>query len=198
MKFIDTHQHLNYRGSIGYDWADAVPALADKNFTLADYQGLIEGHNVAGTVFMEAGVDDADYQKEARFVAGLRGTNGLCGLIASCRPEIDAGFDAWLEEAIVLNINGFRRILHVVPDDVSTTQTFRRYVKKIGKAGLTFDLCVHARQHKLTLDLLRACPDQQFILGHCGNPDVASGAFAPWVDSMRQLVAFPNLAVKMP
>ena len=45
--------------------------------------------------------------------------------------------------------------------------------------------------------MLKACPDQQFILDHCGNPDVASGAFAPWVDSMRQLAAFLNLAVEM-
>jgi predicted TIM-barrel fold metal-dependent hydrolase len=197
MNFIDTHQHLIYHGSIGYSWTDNVPVLAGQNFTLPDYNRLVEGHGIAGTVFMEAGVDDADYQTEARFIAGLVGSEKLSGLVASCRPEYDAGFDAWLEEATQMKINGFRRILHDVPDDVSTSQTFRHNVRKIGRAGLPFDLCFLARQHHLALGLLSACPDQQFILDHFGNPDVVGGGFVHWAHSMKQIATFPNVVVKM-
>ena len=197
MDFIDTHQHLIYRGSIGYAWTSDVPELKDRNFTLADYRGLTEGRGIGETLFMEVGVDDADYREEARFFAGLVGTDGLAGVIASCRPETDVGFDAWLDEAKSLKLNGFRRILHVVPDDVSQSETFRRNVRKIGQAGLTFDICMFARQHAITLELLKVCPDQQFILDHCGNPDVAAGAFDPWAASMKKLAEFPNLAVKL-
>ncbi|MGB8817805.1 MAG: amidohydrolase [Rhizobiaceae bacterium] len=197
MDFIDTHQHLIFRDRISYGWTNDLPALAAGNFTLKDYKALTNGRGIGKTVFMETGVDDADYQAEARLVAGLVGTEGLAGVIASCRPETDTGFDAWLNEAQALGINGFRRILHVAPDDVSRSAIFRKNLRKIGKAGLPFDLCFFARQHPITIELLKACPDQQFVLDHCGNPDVASGAFAPWAQSMRQLAAFPNLAVKL-
>lgn len=197
MEFVDTHQHLIYRGSIGYSWTADIPDLKERNFRLEDYRELTRGRGIGETIFMEVGVDDADYREEARFFAGLVGTDGLAGVIASCRPETDVGFDAWLDEAKSLNVNGFRRILHVVPDDVSQAETFRRNVRKIGKAGMTFDICVFARQHAITQELLKACPDQTFILDHCGNPDVAAGAFKPWAASMKTLAAFPNLSVKM-
>lgn len=197
MELIDTHQHLILRGRLGYGWTAGVPALAKGDFTPADYAGRTAGKGVVGTVFMETGVDDADYQAEARLVAGLVGTGGMLGQIASCRPEVDAGFDAWLEECEGLHVRGFRRILHVVDDGISASSTFRANLRKIGRRGLPFDLCFFARQHDLAEDLIRTHDDQTFVLDHCGNPDIASGDFTGWATSLRRLAGFPNLFVKL-
>ncbi len=195
MDFIDTHQHLLYRGHLTYAWTASHPPLASADFTLADYRALTAGRGVAGTLFME--VDAGDYRAEARLIAGMVGTSGLLGQIASCRPEEDEGFEAWLEECAQLHVHGLRRILHEVPDDLSRSPVFRRNLRRIGAAGLSFDIVVLARQHAVAIELLRACPDQNFILDHCGVPDVAGGGFAPWAASLRQLAAFPNLSVKL-
>lgn len=195
MDFIDTHQHLLYRGRLTYAWTASHPALASGDFTLADYRALTAGRGVAGTLFME--VDAGDYRAEARLIAGMVGTSGLLGQIASCRPEEDESFEAWLEECAQLHVHGLRRILHEVPDDLSRSPVFRRNLRRIGAAGLSFDIVVLARQHAVAIELLRACPDQSFVLDHCGVPDVAGGGFAPWAASLRQLAAFPNLSVKL-
>lgn len=197
MAFIDTHQHLIYRQRFGYAWTAGIPALAEGDFTVGDYRGLTAGRGITGSLFMETGVDDADYQAEARFVAGLVGRDGVLGQIASCRPEDAAGFDAWLEECQRLHVKGFRRILHVMPDDLSTSATFRSNLRKIGRAGLVFDLCVLPRQHGIALDLLRACPDQPFVLDHCGVPDIAGGGFDAWAASLRDLAQMPHLTAKL-
>jgi predicted TIM-barrel fold metal-dependent hydrolase len=197
MQLIDTHQHLILRGALGYGWTDGLPALAGRAFTPEDYAALTAGRGVVGTLFMESGVDNAEYQREARLVAGLVGEGGMLGQVASCRPEVDAGFEDWLEECDGLKVRGFRRILHVVPDDLSQSAVFRRNLRLIGARGLPFDLCVLARQHGLAEDLLRACPDQVMVLDHCGNPDIAAGAFEPWAAGLRRLAAFPNLYVKL-
>lgn len=196
MEFLDTHQHLIYRDPLRYSWTDDIPALAQRSFTLSDYAALTAGKGIIGTLFMEAGADDADYQAEARFIATLL-REPLLGQIASCRPETDTGFDAWLEECEGLGVKGYRRILHVVPDDLSRSETFRRNLRKIGAKGLPFDLCFLARQHDVAEELLRACDDQTFILDHCGVPDIAGGGFAPWAASLRRLAAFPNLNCKL-
>lgn len=198
MDLIDCHQHLILRDQLGYAWTAGIPALATKDFTRADYARLTAGKGVVGTIFMETGVDDADYQAEARLVAGMVGSGGMLGQIASIRPEDDAGFDVWLEEARDLKTVGFRRILHVVPDEVSMTETFRRNLRKIGKAGLPFDLNFLSRQlEPVGLPLLRACPDQVFILDHCGVPDVAAGDWAVWEAGVRAFAGFPNVVVKL-
>jgi predicted TIM-barrel fold metal-dependent hydrolase len=146
---------------------------------------------------MEAGVDDSDYKTEARFVAELVGQNGLLGQIASCRPEDDAGFDDWLDECEGLHVHGFRRILHVMPDELSQSATFRRNLTKIGGRGLAFDVCVLARQLPIALDLAQACPDQTLVLDHCGVPDIAGGGFASWAANITALAALPQMNVKL-
>ena len=197
MDFIDTHLHLIARDKLGYGWTAGIPALAEGDFTLADYTALTAGRGVTGAVFMETGVDDADYQAEARLVAGMVGQGGLLGQIASCRPEEDAGFDAWLEECEGLHVHGFRRILHVMPDELSQTPTFRRNLARIGARGWAFDVCVLARQLPIALDLARACPDQPLVLDHCGVPDIAGDAFDDWAKGMTALAALPHVNVKL-
>ena len=104
--------------------------MARGDFDLDDYAELTRNKDVSGTIFMEVAVNDPEYQDEARFVSGLIGQEGLLGQIASCRPEVDAGFDAWLEECADLGVVGFRRVLHVVPDDMSEAETFRANLRK--------------------------------------------------------------------
>ena len=200
MDLIDTHQHLILRDRIGYAWTGEFPILAG-DFTREDYAGLVAGKGVVGTIFMETGVDDADYQAEARMVAGMIGSSvdgvPMLGQIASIRPEWDEGFDAWLEEAAGLDTVGFRRILHVVPDDVSLTDTFRRNLRKIGRAGFPFDLNFLARQLiPIGAELIRACPDQPYVLDHCGVPDVAAGVFDEWAKGIDAIAGFDNVVVK--
>jgi predicted TIM-barrel fold metal-dependent hydrolase len=197
MDLIDTHQHLILRDKIGYSWTQEFPILASGDFTQADYAGLTAGKGVIGTVFMETGVDDSDYKAEARMVAGFVGQGGMLGQIASIRPEHDKGFDDWLAEAQGLKVVGFRRILHVVPDDVSQHETFRRNLRKIGAAGMPFDLNFLARQLPICEALLRACPDQPYILDHCGVPDVAGGAFEEWAAGIDRIAPFQNVVVKL-
>lgn len=196
MELIDTHLHLIYRGSIGYGWTGGIEALQG-DFTLEDHARLTAGKGVAGTVFMETGVDDADYQAEARMVADLVKAGRMMGQIASIRPESDAGFDAWLEQSDELEIVGYRRILHVMPDDTSQAEGFRRNLRKIGARGLPFDLCFLARQLPLAVELVRACPNQTYVLDHCGVPDVAGGAFEAWSEGMKAVAALPQVNVKL-
>ena len=197
MIFIDTHQHLIYRNRFSYDWTAGIEPLANSDFTLEDYKTQASNADIAGTLFMEADVNDQDYQEESRFISGLVGSQGMLGQIASCRPEKNEGFDAWLDECLVLNVKGFRRILHVMPDELSQSDLFRSNVRKIGKAGFPFDLCVLARQLPIASDLVRSCDEQQFVLNHCGVPDIAAGAFDEWATGIDALSALPNVAVKV-
>ena len=197
MDFIDTHQHLIWRDRLGYGWTAGIPALAEGDFTPEDYQAQTKGQGILGTIFMECGVDEADYQAEARYVATRVGKDGIIGQIASCRPEDDAGFDAWLEECGGLHVKGFRRILHVVPDDMSQSEGFRANLRKIGRKGLAFDMCFLARQLPIAEELARACDGQPLVLDHCGVPDIAGGAFDDWAKGIDRLAALPHVSVKL-
>ncbi|WP_136660507.1 amidohydrolase [Nitratireductor sp. XY-223] len=195
---VDTHQHLVYPDVAGYGWTAGIPALADNAFPLEVYQELAEG-SVGATIFMETGVDDADYQAEARFVAerAKQPSSRIVGLIASCRPETDEGYEAWLDECGDLNVVGFRRILHVMPDELSQSESFRRNVREIGRRDLVFDMCFLASQLPIALELAKACDNTSLVLNHCGVPDIAGAGLDPWRAHISKLGALPNVTCKL-
>ncbi len=195
-KLLDTHQHLLYRDRLSYAWADGLPALARQSFTLADYQRLTAGRGVAGTLFMEA--DAGDYRAETRSISALmrEAESGLLGIISSCRPESD-GFTGWLDECADLPVVGFRRILHEVSDDVSQGETFRANLRRLTQADLPFDLVYRADQLPLAVELAQACPDVQFVLDHCGVPDIAGGGFEPWAADLARIAQCANVVCKI-
>ena len=199
ISLLDTHQHLVYREKASYGWTKDIPPLAEGNFTLDDYKTLTEGLGVGGTLFMETGVDDPDYQQETRFVKSLadNSDNGMIGLISSIRPESDEAFETWLEETIEMGVVGYRRILHVMPDDTSQSDIFRNNVRKIGVSGKTFDICFLPGQLPIACELAKACENTKLILNHCGVPDIAGDGLDPWRQDIKALAQIPNVICKL-
>ena len=198
IKLLDTHQHLVYRDVANYSWAKDIPPLATDNFTVENYLKLTEGLGIGGTLFMETGVDDPDYQNEAKYVQKLSDNpnNGIKGLIVSIRPEDDS-FDAWLNETLRMNVSGYRRILPVMPDETSQTQTFRDNVKKIGKAGKPFDICYLPTQLSIAYDFAKDCQEVNLVLNHCGVPSIAAGEIDQWGKDIKKLAELPNVYCKL-
>ena len=199
ISLLDTHQHLVYREKASYGWTKDIPLLAEENFILDDYKTLTEGLGVGGTLFMETGVDDPDYQQETRFVKSLadNSDNGMIGLISSIRPESDEVFEIWLEETIEMGVVGYRRILHVMPDDTSQSDIFRKNVRKIGVSGKTFDICFLPGQLPIACELAKACENTKLILNHCGVPDIAGDGLDPWRQDIKALAQIPNVICKL-
>jgi predicted TIM-barrel fold metal-dependent hydrolase len=196
MKIIDTHQHLILRDHLKYSWTEAVPEL-NGDFDRSAYQAVI-GNEIAATVYMESGVDDEDYKSEARLVSTMVGNGNppMLGQISSCRPEVDHGFEQWLEECQELNVVGLRRATHDLPDEVSQSEKFRTNIRRIGASGWPVDLCFSARQLGLVADLVSFCPEVHFMLDHCGTNDMRPGEIEQWTMAMKQFAGFPNLWVK--
>jgi len=192
----DTHQHLIDPVLGAYSWADGIPALAGRKFDYGDYLQAIEGTGITQTVFMETTPDD--WRAETPHVYGLAARPGslIRGVISSGHPE-DDNFSAQLDAIADDKLAGLRRICHVEPDDFSRSPKFRENVRLAGRRGLTFDLCFLARQLPIALELARECPDVQFILDHCGVPDVAAQALDPWRADILALAQLPNVACKI-
>ena len=194
---LDTHQHLVYSEQVGYAWTAGIPALANQSFEVEEYARITAGKGVSGTLFMETGADD--YQLETRLIARLAADpdNKIVGMIASCRPEDGSGYDQWLEECADMPVVGYRRILHVVDDELSRGETFRANIRKLGSRNLTFDMCFRARQLPIATGLARSCENTRLILNHCGVPDIAGGELDPWKQDITELAKCSNVVCKI-
>jgi predicted TIM-barrel fold metal-dependent hydrolase len=196
--WIDTHLHLLYPDRLSYDWTRSLPAL-NKAFSLDDYQTIARPAGIKHALHMEVDVAEHQIEDESELVGELMQKPGsmLVGAISSCRPE-QADIGAFVERSLANpRIHGFRRVLHVVPDEISTTETFRRNVRSLTAKGHPFDVCVLPQQLHLADALAKACPNAQFVLDHCGVPGVASQVLSPWQESITALAGNPNVACKI-
>jgi len=194
---IDTHLHLVYPDRLSYPWLDDVPAL-QKPFPLESYAESAKKVGITQAVFMEVDVAPDQALAEVQLVRELaaKGTFPITGIIAAALPESEAFADQIdaLEGPL---LKGIRRVLHTQDDERSTSQRFRENVASLAERNLSFDLCVLPRQLPLAMELVDACPETQFILDHCGVPDIAGNAFEDWSKQIRELARRQHVACKI-
>lgn len=195
---VDTHLHLIYRERLSYPWLKNVPEL-DADFTYERYAREARRLGIGAVLHMEVDVAEEDIEQETDLVRDLAGVEKslLVGAIAACRPE-QAGFADYLERIRGKGIvRGFRRVLHVVPDDVSEGSLFRENIRRLAGTGLTFDLCVLPHQIEKAIALVDLAPDVAFILDHCGVPDIKGDGFGVWQAPLAEIARRPNVTVKL-
>lgn len=195
---IDTHLHLIDLSALRYSWLGGVPAL-NRDFSHQEYATQARRAGVEAALHMEVDVDPADIQAETSHVKtqSLEQGSLLRGAIAACRPE-EAGFAAYLErQQADPFVKGFRRVLHVMPDELSESVLFRDNIRRLAGTGLTFDLVVLPHQIPRAIALADLAPDVQFVLDHCGVPDIKGSAEHPWCEHMAEIARRPNVIGKI-
>ncbi|MGO4871084.1 MAG: amidohydrolase family protein [Roseiarcus sp.] len=195
---VDTHLHLIDRGALSYPWLAGVPAL-NHDFLLERYSLEAFRCGIGAALHMEVDVTEDQIEAETRHVEALarRPASPLRGAISACRPE-RSDFPAFLERQLADPfVKGFRRVLHVVPDEVSLSPAFRANLGRLAGTGRPFDLCVRPDQIDKAVALADLCPNVQFVLDHCGAPAIKERAEHPWRERIADIALRPNVAVKI-
>ena len=195
---IDTHLHIIDQAALSYPWLSGVPAL-NRTFSYEEYAQEARRCGISRTMHMEVDVDPAEIEREMDYVRGKAGEaeSLLCGKIAACRPESKEFAELLERQRADPFVKGLRRILHVMPDNLSESTLFRDNIRRLSGTGLTFDLCVLPRQISQAIALADLAPDVQFILDHCGVPDIKAGETHPWRENMAEIARRPNVTAKI-
>jgi predicted TIM-barrel fold metal-dependent hydrolase len=198
MQIVDTHQHLWDIDLFRYSWLDSVPQL-NRSFRMADYLSAVQGLDVVKSVHLEADVDEPYMFEETRHLLALaeRADNPLEGIVACGRPEGE-DFKSYLNKiAAYPKVKGVRRVLHTQPDAVGQGAAFLKNVAALSEYGLSFDICVLARQLPIAINLVSQCPEVAFVLDHCGVPQVKEKHLDPWRSHITEIARFPNVCCKI-
>ncbi|MBE9637467.1 amidohydrolase family protein [Salipiger mangrovisoli] len=195
---LDSHLHLVDRGRLDYPWLSGAPAL-DRDWLLESYAAEARRVGIGGAIHMEVDVADPRIEDETAWIEELAasGSFPILGAIAACRPEAP-DFPAFLDRSAAREIVvGFRRVLHVVPDEVSQGELFRQNIRLLSGPDLPFDLCVLARQLPLAIELVDSAPNTRFVLDHCGVPDIEGGQWDSWARDLAEIAERPNVCAKI-
>ncbi|KQW78012.1 amidohydrolase [Devosia sp. Root413D1] len=194
MRIVDTHLHLVHMDRFTYPWLDGAGAL-NRAWPAEAFAAEAQKLGIEAALHMEVDVAEADMEAETRYALEVNPL--VVGAIAACRPE-SSDFPAYLDRLAALKgVKGFRRVLHTSPDELSQGQLFRANLRRLADKHLPFDLCVLSKQLPVGRALVESCPGVQFVLDHCGVPDVAAQALDPWRREIKALAALPNVVAKI-
>jgi L-fuconolactonase len=191
---VDAHHHLWHLGG-GYDWLDE-PELAPirRTFGPADLRAELATAGVAHTVLVEGGRCDAG--EAALLLAYARDTPEIAGVVAWDDP-VDPAFPAYRDLPGAERLVGLRA--QVQGEDVAYLDRadVRAGLRRIGAAGLVFDLVIRADQLPSAARAAAALPDVRFVLDHLGKPPIRAGGVEPWRTALAELAACANVAAKL-
>jgi L-fuconolactonase len=199
---IDTHQHLWDPAKIKLSWLKKGSPL-DAKFGPEEYAAATKDLNVVKSVYMEVDVVADDRQKEADYVVGLckDAKTTMVAAVLGGDPA-DRNFGTYVAQFKDSKyVKGFRRVLHVdaTPAGHMLTDGFVKGVQLLSDLGMIFDLCVRPADLPDVAKLLDKCPDNRFILDHCGNPQAKFTAdqLKQWKADTAEVAKRKNVMVKV-
>ena len=214
---IDPNHHLWDLSMGKHPWLlpadNAVQALGGledlrRNYLVRDYLRDSAGHNVVGTVHIEALWQFGDALGETLWLESLDKAQGVAARYVAAAPLGTAqAADVIARQARIKRVAGIRGILSCHPDpkkcfvqrpDIAYDKDWRRDVGLIGEAGLHLELMMYPYQGQAVFDLAQAFPKLQIIVNHCGSPiDRDTSGMQRWRDALALVASRPNVALKI-
>lgn len=194
---IDSHVHLWNPRRFRMPWLDGNDRL-NRPFETDAFAQHTRGLPVERVVYLQVDATPAYGLLEARWAAAQ--TPLVAGVVAYAPMEDGIVARSYLDELVKLGpiVKGVRRLLQGEADpDFLILPSLIEGLRLLPEYGLSFDICIYHPQMARAVDMVRACPETQFILDHVGKPDIRSGVLDPWREQIEELAALPNTVCKL-
>lgn len=198
MRVVDTHAHFWDVDNLRYPWIEKG-SVFDRSFSLQDYQRASAEVPISRMIFVECDAHPSCSLREAQWVGRLSGLDDrIQGIVArvplSGNSDVLANLDAMAAMPLV---KGIRDNIQNNPPGFATQSSFVRGVKEVHKRGLHFELCLKHHQLVETIELVKRCPEVNFVLDHSAKPDIRAGNREPWLAQIHELAGLPNVVCKI-
>jgi L-fuconolactonase len=196
---IDSHHHvwdLSVREQ-GWMVGDALNPIK-KNFSINDLRTTISECGIDKTVVVQT-VTNYDETPELLELADTDDlVAGVVGFLKIDSDDAISYLDNYESMRGYKYLVGIRDIAHDYEDVkyLSKPQVIKN-VQELGKRGLVYDLLTKTPHMRAAIDLVKACPDTQFVLDHISKPYIAKGEMQPWADQLAELANYENVVVKV-
>jgi L-fuconolactonase len=197
---IDSHVHLWDPEELRMSWLDGSPLL-NKRYAIPEFKQHTAGVHIEAFVYLEVGLEPQYGLLEPHWVIErAKEDPRLQAIVAQAPLEFGDQVRSYLKALTQIDkrVKGVRRIVQGEKDPKFCLQPrFVRGTQILHEFGLSCDICINHTQLGPTVELVKQCPDTQFILDHIGKPNIKEHVIDPWREQIKQLAALPNVICKV-
>lgn len=195
MKIIDSHVHFWDPKFLTYPWLSDIAEL-NKAYLPQDYHASTENMTISGLVFVQADCLHHQSMEEVEWINSLE--TPTKAIVAFAPLEKGDAVQPDLERLANLpTVRGIRRLIQAEPLGFALQKDFILGVQSLAKYNLSFDICVFHHQLVDIVELVKQCPQVDFVLDHAGKPNIQAGLLEPWREHITALAQFENVSCKI-
>ncbi len=195
---IDAHHHLWDPDQAHYPWLEREQAApVRRRFDIGDLRAVTAGHDVEGTVVIEARHSLDETRSLMRVAAAGDLVARVVGWVNLTDPALDDVLGELRSEPGGDRLAGIRVELDAHERDWLARPDVLRGLHTLAAAGLAYDVLADASQLEAAVKAARAVPELTVVVDHLGKPNVAAGEDRPWAASMAALGELPNVWCKV-
>jgi L-fuconolactonase len=196
---IDSHHHLWDLSVRPQEWmvGDGMEPVS-RNFDTNDLRSAISGSDIEKTILVHATTTHEETYELLALAEGDPTIIGVVGWLQIDSPNAIADCEKYLQATGASYLKGIRDVAQDLPDSnyLAKPQSIST-VQQLGKMGLTYDILTKTPELKAAIELVKACPDVQFVLDHISKPYIAKEEIEPWSSLITELASFENVSCKI-
>jgi len=196
---IDSHHHIWNLSVRDQEWitGDAMQPIR-RNFVISDLHDASAASGIEKTILVQTVTDYAETPELLLIAQSEQLVGAVVGWLKIDAPDAIEHLHKYLDLPGANYLKGIRDIAqdHPDPNYLAKPETISN-VQKLGKLGIAYDLLTKIPELPAAIELVRACPDVQFVMDHISKPRIAKQEFEPWRTLMSELATFPNVLCKV-
>ena len=196
---IDSHHHIWDLSVRDQDWivGEALQPI-HRNFSMEDLRIATAGLGIDKTVVVQT-VTNYDETPELLDLAIIdEMVAGVVGWLDVSSSEATKELDKFQSHKGANYLKGIRDIVQDNPDpDYLARPQVIENVMELGRRGLAFDILTKTPELKGAIELVKKCPEVQFILDHISKPYISQKEFEPWQSLIKEIATFENVLCKV-
>ncbi|MEK4661167.1 amidohydrolase family protein [Priestia sp. FSL H7-0729] len=192
---LDAHQHFWEYNVAEYGWIGEEMKAIRQSFLPEDLEPLLVQSGRDGCIAVQARQSLTETGWLLQLADQYEFIKGVVGWVDLCSDDVRNQLELFASNPY---LKGVRHVIQDEPDlQYVLREDFQRGISLLKEYDLAYDLLVSKEQLPYAVDLVKAFPEQRFVLDHLAKPDIKSGTLSPWKEALESLAAQPNAYCKL-
>ena len=196
---IDSHHHIWDLSVRDQDWivGEALRPI-HRNFSMEDLRIATAGLGIDKTVVVQTVTSYDETPELLDLAINDDMVAGVVGWLDVSSSEAIKELDKFQSHKGANYLIGIRDIVQDNPDpDYLARPQVIKNVTELGRRGLAFDILTKTPELKGAIELVKKCPEVQFVLDHISKPYISKKEYEPWHSLISEIASFENVTCKV-
>ncbi len=191
---IDAHNHFWNYDAVKHSWIDSKMAAIQQSFLPEEFGKILNENGIDGCVAVQV----EQNLEENNYLLALADKNPFIKAVVGWVDLTANDLDEQLQQLSHHNkLKGFRHIAQAEANDFLATPAIINGVSKLAAHNFTYDILVYPQQLAAATKLVKACPNQKFVLDHLAKPYIKTGEIQQWKNDITELAKLENVSCKI-